>query len=309
MKLVSATSAVGTLRRDLVSATLVVALALMLIGLLYASGEGSVGAQALGMGGAYVGLAEGPLAVYWNPAALANIEEVQVTIEGVVAGGDVRNFAALVIPVGEGQAVGVGYWREPYLRAEDWKKGTVSLKWAQEQYALAYGRRVSNRFAVGVKVRELRDYPDCRKLFRWTLQPIEYRPQSGTPVDVGLLYEAGAETTLGLQVLGVNGTETYAHLWSGTAKNFRQKHGPLWHIGMASTLGRGTVTADLFDAGNLYERQVRLGAALPLGGGVALRGGWAGGDGFAAGVGLTRGRATIEAAYAGEGYILGVTWR
>ena len=303
MKLVSATSTVGALRRDFLSATLVVALALALIGLLYASGDGSVGAGALGMGGAYVGLAEGPSAVYWNPAALANIEEVQVTIEGVVAGGDRRDFAALVVPVGEGQAVAVGYWREPYLRTRDLPRLGIYLAWSQEQFALAYGRRLSERVSAGVKVRELQDAPACS----WNGNPIEYRPHSGSPVDVGLLYEAGDAVTLGVQVLGVNGTETHAHLIA--QDNLVQKHGPLWQVGAAAKVSGGTVTADLFDVGALRERQLRLGVAVPVGAGVTLRSGWANGDGFAAGAAFTKGRATLETAYTGEGYVLGVTWR
>ena len=38
-----------------------------------------VGARAMGMGSAYVAIADDPTALYWNPAGLASVTKTQVT--------------------------------------------------------------------------------------------------------------------------------------------------------------------------------------------------------------------------------------
>ena len=58
------------------SLILVIALILSLTSGLIANGLSlnSMGTRALGMGGAFVGLADDASAIYWNPAGLSNVE-------------------------------------------------------------------------------------------------------------------------------------------------------------------------------------------------------------------------------------------
>src|ERR1700722_3572912 len=51
-----------------------------------------VGARALGMGGAFVGLADDSTATYWNPAGLTGIQDCEVS-----AAGQAQESAALAL--------------------------------------------------------------------------------------------------------------------------------------------------------------------------------------------------------------------
>jgi hypothetical protein len=61
-----------------------------------------VGARALGMGSAFVGLADDGTAAYWNPAGLATLEERQVTAMHAEQFGSIvqYDFLSYVMPVG-----------------------------------------------------------------------------------------------------------------------------------------------------------------------------------------------------------------
>jgi len=50
---------------------------------LYGSGLGmGIGARAIGLGGAFVSIADDPSAVYWNPAGLTDINQAQLFLSG-----------------------------------------------------------------------------------------------------------------------------------------------------------------------------------------------------------------------------------
>ena len=64
-----------------------------------------IGARAMGMGSAYVALADDPTAVYWNTAGLAGSEDAQVTVMHNEWIQDFRQeFAAVSRPLGKGAA-------------------------------------------------------------------------------------------------------------------------------------------------------------------------------------------------------------
>ncbi len=70
-----------------------------------------VGARALGMGGAFIGVADDASTTYWNPAGLAFMEQRQVT--GMFIPGDDINykfFGSYSQPLGERFAFGVAGW-------------------------------------------------------------------------------------------------------------------------------------------------------------------------------------------------------
>lgn len=81
--------------------------------------ENGGGARALGMGGAFVAVADDPSAMFWNPAGLANIRQREVLfMHAEVFGGLVkRDYAALAIPTdwsllgGQGGGFGISLIR------------------------------------------------------------------------------------------------------------------------------------------------------------------------------------------------------
>ncbi len=57
----------------------------------------SIGARATGMAGAYVGIVDDPLAIYWNPAGLLQVEGKQIIIGSTF----VKGYASYEIPTGQ----------------------------------------------------------------------------------------------------------------------------------------------------------------------------------------------------------------
>jgi hypothetical protein len=59
-----------------------------------------VGARAMGMGGAFGTLADDPTALYWNPAGIAGLQEVRVSVEHTWWVADMRHdFLGVVVPL------------------------------------------------------------------------------------------------------------------------------------------------------------------------------------------------------------------
>lgn len=67
-----------------------------------------VGARATGLGGAFSAIADDPTAVYWNPAGITQTKGTAVTgAYTALFGGIAHNFAAVTLPVGESNKLGV----------------------------------------------------------------------------------------------------------------------------------------------------------------------------------------------------------
>jgi len=115
-----------------------------------------VGAAAIGMGGAFVSLANDASALYWNASGAAFQENTQLLVSHMEWIADTRfDFAALVIPMGDFGTIGVTFTS---LAMGDMKVRTVELPEGTGEYfsasdiaaGLSYSRRLSDRFTVGV---------------------------------------------------------------------------------------------------------------------------------------------------------------
>ena len=67
-----------------------------------------VGARALGMGGAFVGVANDASAMYWNPAGMARATQAEVQLNHAAWLADIDfNWGGVLLPVGDFGTVGV----------------------------------------------------------------------------------------------------------------------------------------------------------------------------------------------------------
>lgn len=67
-----------------------------------------VGARAVGMGGGFVGIADDPTALYWNPAGITQTEGASAAYGfSSMFAGITHNFAGVTFPVGESYKLGV----------------------------------------------------------------------------------------------------------------------------------------------------------------------------------------------------------
>jgi len=143
--------------------------------------QAQVGARAMGMGGAFVGLADDATATYYNPAALVflpcasltythaseNQSEAVVrdlpplgasgTLRGV---GLIRDFASYVTPFDEQTAVGLSYLNSILASASMYDadlQGMDTVEWKEHEYWLSAGYKFGETTAVGANFRWITD--------------------------------------------------------------------------------------------------------------------------------------------------------
>jgi len=212
-----------------------------------------VGARAMGMGSAYVALADDPTAVYWNPAGLASISGTQVTAMHNEWIQDFRQeFAAVGAHLGPG-ALGVGiagFYSSEFEERDD--TGALIGHFGFNDLAVtgAYGFRVAKGLAAGVALRYVREM-------------IDQESASALVGDLGVRYslnESGVSFGAALQNLGDS--------TSFIAQNFPM---PItYRLGAAvardlhALSGRGTITAE-------YRKSLADDAHFHLGGEYTYR--------------------------------------
>ncbi|MEM1125709.1 MAG: PorV/PorQ family protein [Bacteroidota bacterium] len=155
---------------------------------------GGVGARALGMGGAYVGLTDDVHAVYWNPAGLSGLSNPELAymhaerFAGVVS----FDYAAGAFPVNEQSVVAAALFRsgvndivntldawDPILDQPKPNPEQFFRRFSAADYAfvLSYARRVNEQLSVGVS----------GKIIRRTIG--DFADAWGYSVDVGVRYQ------------------------------------------------------------------------------------------------------------------------
>jgi len=117
--------------------------------------EIEVGSRAIGMGGAFVGVASDASALYWNPAGIARLPHSQVIFDHVRWLADVRfDFAGICIPLGEPGALGISLTNlsmgEMEVRTVFYPEGTGERFGAGGgALAVSYARNLTDRFSIG----------------------------------------------------------------------------------------------------------------------------------------------------------------
>ena len=121
-----------------------------------------VGARAMGLGSAYVALADDPTALHWNPAGLASSSEgVNVTAMHNEWIADFRQeYAAATVPAGPGTlgASFTGFYMADELERRD-ETGTLTGHFGYNDVAvtLGYGMPVAKGADAGLSVRYIRE--------------------------------------------------------------------------------------------------------------------------------------------------------
>lgn len=239
-----------------------------------------VGIRALGMGGAYVAIAEGPTASYWNPAGLSGLTDFQV--EGMYTDwlGLGINYQYVSIagypPFGGWRpALGLGgypltlglCWFSVNVTDIPWWEGSESGTFSTWSHVAILSTAVSLSQAPSISVgANVKVYHD-RILEGQSL---------GVGYDLGFLWRAqvgGIPVQLGLSTTDLGGTTVH---WSGTTGEPETYVPWLVRVGVASHLWQDTVilTAS-YEWGVDQPRfeRVRVGGEVRLAW-LSLRAGW-----------------------------------
>lgn len=192
-----------------------------------------VGARAMGMGSAFVAVADDPTSVYWNPAGLASVENTQVTVmhnEWIL---DFRQeFVAVGTRLGPG-TLGIGFagfYTDELERRSD--TGVLEGHYGANDIAFtgAYGLRLAPGLDAGLGVRYIRGMID--QIDATTLA-----------ADVGAKYRVSdTGLTLGASVANMGGDAKFETEEFPIPLTWRL--GGAWSKNVEALRGRGTVSAE-----------------------------------------------------------------
>jgi long-subunit fatty acid transport protein len=116
----------------------------------------AVGARASAMGESFAAVANDASALFWNPAGIGNLQNLEVHLTHMDYLLDIRfDFAGLVVPIGSGNlgfsaaVLGMDDERVTTLADSDGESG---ITWKASSFAIGmtYSRAITDRFAVGL---------------------------------------------------------------------------------------------------------------------------------------------------------------
>ncbi|MBM3307452.1 MAG: PorV/PorQ family protein [Candidatus Eisenbacteria bacterium] len=204
-----------------------------------------VGARALGMGSAFVAVADDATAGYWNPAGVADVEGRSVQLMHSETFGDVVNYdtGAYAQPLGNGAAFAVTVIRLaiddiPFTDFETDEDRIIydpsRITWESDSESallVTYARRSSDRMRVGGNLKVIRKSVGDHSCY-------------GVGFDVGAKYDIRRDTTVGVNLQDV--TTTFLSWNTGEREHIMPtaKIGAAYSRDVASMDGRFVIAAD-----------------------------------------------------------------
>jgi long-subunit fatty acid transport protein len=141
------------------------------------------GARAVGMGGAYVAIAEGPSAMYWNPAGIARIDNFSASFNHMKWLVDINyNFIGAVLPFGNAGSLGITAlflsMDDMQITSENYPDGVENGYFSAGSYVfgLSYGFNLTQKFSLGFTAKVIGEY-------------ISHSTATAYAFDIGTLYD------------------------------------------------------------------------------------------------------------------------
>lgn len=141
----------------------------------------AVGARALGMGGAFVAVANDATSLYWNPAGIARLSRYEVVLLHTDWISDLSfDFVGMVFPLGNAGALGVQTailsMGEMEVTTEKYQDGTGLFFDASDlALGVSYAFSLTNRFSIGFTGKYIQ-------------QKIWHESAEGMAFDIGTIY-------------------------------------------------------------------------------------------------------------------------
>jgi hypothetical protein len=249
-------------------------------------------ARTLGLGGAYVALADDPLGILWNPAGLSAMDQNQVRFENArlfedtqmnafgfaVPGNWLPSFGLTVLSLSSGD----------FQKTNDMNDPLGTFREGETAYLLTASRAFSRRLAVGANVKLVQ-------------QTVEEFSGGGFGVDLGGWYDVTPTVRVGATVANLGGPKI-------SLRDVEETHPMLMRGGVAARVlsGRGLVALQVDQSDGLGTR-IHAGAEYWVQPGIALRMGFD--DAYGTGGFSYRFAPQYELDYAAADDVLGLTHR
>ena len=153
-------------------------------------------ARTLGLGSAYVAIADDPLGVLWNPAGLSTMDENELRFENArLFGESSLNSFGFAVPGSFLPSFGVAVvsMRGPeYQRTNDMNDDLGSFRPGETAYFLTASKAFSTRFAIGAN-------------FKYVQQSVEEYSGGGLGFDLGASFAATPALRIGASVVNLGG--------------------------------------------------------------------------------------------------------
>ena len=140
-----------------------------------------VGAAAVGMGGAFVSLANDASALYWNVGGISKIGKYDLQVASMNWIGDTKfNFVGLVLPLGNFGTIGFSFTSlsmdDMVVRTVEKPEGTGEFFSAGDlSFGVSYARNLTDRFSLGLT-------------FKYIQETIWHMTAQGFAIDAGTLF-------------------------------------------------------------------------------------------------------------------------
>ncbi|MDA3861938.1 MAG: PorV/PorQ family protein, partial [Melioribacteraceae bacterium] len=140
-----------------------------------------VGASAVGLGGAFVSIANDATALFWNSAGIANLSRNELVLNHIDwIGGTKYDFAGIVINLQNYGNLGISFTSlsmdDMIVTTIEKQDGTGELFTAQDiSMGLTYSRALTDRFSIGFNVKYIK-------------QSIWHMSASAFAIDIGTLF-------------------------------------------------------------------------------------------------------------------------
>ncbi len=148
-----------------------------------------VGARALGMGEAVVTQTYDVTAMYWNPAGLGDVSQIQVVLNHYEYFANLHfDYVGVAFPAGQAGTLGMNF---TYFGGDDIERTTEEFQDGSGElisygfYAIgmSFGSKLTNRFSIGGNLKYIKEN-------------LWHESASGAALDVGILYRTQFKNTV-----------------------------------------------------------------------------------------------------------------
>lgn len=123
-----------------------------------------VGARSLGMGGAFVSVADDATSMYWNPGGTARIQRPELVLSHALWLADIKfNYAGLVLPLGRIGNIGLNVTAvtmdDMEITTEEQPEGTgTTFNAGSFALGLTYARNLTDWFSIGANLKYVNEH-------------------------------------------------------------------------------------------------------------------------------------------------------